>query len=253
MSVGVGDHGGRAALLHPARVRGLVVARWRAGTGQHRRDAVLGELEDRAAGAGDREVGGRERLAERDQVVAQVVVRAGRGQVGEVAPAGDVEDAVGRVGERGDRRVVDRAGAERAAEDEHAALVGRRCRARRAPRSRSATRGGTGRPVTQIALAVAAGDREREADARGAGGEQAVAQAHVRVGLREDERDPPRDRGRADRAGDVAAAAEHRVRAPVAQDRAGRRCSASAALPTARAAFSGLLREIPSTRIGSSG
>ena len=50
--------------------------------------------------ARDGEVGGRERRAERDDVVAQVVVRAGRGEVGEVAPPGDVQDAVRRVGER---------------------------------------------------------------------------------------------------------------------------------------------------------
>ena len=94
---GVGDHGRRAALLHPARVGGLVVGGGVRIRDQHRRQAVLRELEDRAARAGHGEVGGRERLAERAQVVAQVVVRAGRGQVGEVAPAGDVEDAIGRI------------------------------------------------------------------------------------------------------------------------------------------------------------
>ena len=85
--------------------------------------AVLGELEDRAARAGDGDVGGRQRDPERRQVVEQDVVRAGAGELGVVARAGDVDDAVGRVLERLGRGGVDRARAERAAEDEHARLV----------------------------------------------------------------------------------------------------------------------------------
>ena len=73
--------------------------------------------------AGDGEVGGGERGAERAQVVAQDVVGPGRLELRVVALAGDVQDAVGRVGERLHGRGVDRAGAERAAEHEHAGLV----------------------------------------------------------------------------------------------------------------------------------
>ena len=83
-----------------------------------------------------------------DDVVAQVVVRAGGRELGEVAPAGDVQHPVGSVGERRHGGLVDRAGAERAAEHEHAALVRRRSRARRAParaRRRAAAPGGRSR------------------------------------------------------------------------------------------------------------
>ena len=85
---------------HPARVRGLVVGgRVRIGD-QHGREAVLGELEDRAAGAGHGEVGGRQGGAERGQVVAQDVARAGRGRGrAKSRAAGDVQHAVRRVGE----------------------------------------------------------------------------------------------------------------------------------------------------------
>ena len=48
----------------------------------------------------DRGVGGGQRDAERRQVLEQDVVRAGRVQVREVARAGDVDDAVRRIGER---------------------------------------------------------------------------------------------------------------------------------------------------------
>ena len=110
-------------------------------------------------------------LAERDEVVAQDVVRAGRREVGEVAAAGDVQDAVRRVRERLGGRGVDRAGAERAAEDEHARLVGPDAELG-AGGARSVIVGGTGAAGDEVALAVAALDREREADAARAAGEQ---------------------------------------------------------------------------------
>ena len=91
----------------------------------------------------------------------------------------------------------------------------------------------------EVALAVAAGDREREADAPRARREQPVAEAQVRVGLGQHERDAPQHRGEPDRPGDVAAAAEHRVGAAVGAGCAPAARSASAALPAAR---SGLQR-----------
>ena len=112
--------------------------------------------------------------------------------------------------------------------------------------------GGTGPAGQQVAVAVAPVDREREADAARARGEQAVGQPEVRVGLGEHERRPAQDGGQPDRAGGVAAAAEHRVGAVAAQQARGGAERASAALPTARAAFSGLVREMPSTFSGSS-
>ena len=220
---------------------------------EHGRQPVLGELEDRAARARDGEVGGGQRLAERDQVVAQVVVRAGRREVGEVAPPGDVQDAVRRVGERGDRGVVDRARAERAAEHEHAALV-----------VADAERGARGR-----AAGGARGDGPAGDDVVARPSRPAIGNArHTRWARRGSRRlvSPMCESASvstsgtrrstaasADRAGDVAAAAQHRVgRGGGAGSRARRR-SASAALATARSAFSGFVREMPSTRIGSSG
>ena len=66
-----------------------------------------------------------ERLAERVDVLAQVVVRRpGSRSAGVVARAGHVEHAEGRVRERLDGGEVDRARAERAAEDQHAVASG---------------------------------------------------------------------------------------------------------------------------------
>jgi hypothetical protein len=183
---------------------------------QDRRQPVLGELEHRAAGPRDGDVGGGEGGAERDHVVAQHVVRAGSLEVGEVAAAGDVQDPVGRIRERLDRRLVDRAGAERAAEHER----------RQLPRLEAELGAGGGAvgdrrrhraAGEQVAVAVAALDREREADPARAGRQQAVGQTEVRVGLGEDERGAAQHRREADRAGDVAAAAEHGVGAVASQ------------------------------------
>jgi hypothetical protein len=74
----------------------------------------------------------------------------------------------------------------------------------------------------QVAVAVAALDRERQADPAGATGEQAVREAEVRVGLGEHERRAAHDRGEADGAGDVAAAAEDDIGAMAAQQPSGR-------------------------------
>ena len=72
------------------------------------------------------------------------------------------------------------------------------------------------------------------------------------VGLGEHERHAPGHRGEPDRAGDVAAGAEHRVGAHVAQDPPRRAHRGRPRRSAARAAFSGLLRLSPSTAIGRS-
>ena len=72
----------------------------------------------------------------------------------------------------------------------------------------------------------------------------------MRVGLGEHERDPLQRRGEPDRAGDVAAAAEHGVGLPARAGSARAAPSARAGLARrARAAFSGLERLMPSTAI----
>ena len=75
-AAGVSSASGRIvaapASVHPAGVGGLVVGGRVRIRDQDRRQAVLGELEHRAAGARDGEVGGGERVAERRHVVAQV-------------------------------------------------------------------------------------------------------------------------------------------------------------------------------------
>ena len=88
---------------HPARVRGLVVGGGVRVRDQDRREPVLGELEDRAAGAGDGEVGGREREAEGVEVVAQVVVRR-RARRGRGSRAGRRRGGRGRARRRTRRR-----------------------------------------------------------------------------------------------------------------------------------------------------
>ena len=144
--------------------------------------------------------------------------------------------------------MVDRARPERAAEDQHEPVV--LPDAQLLPRRRPGgdpRRDGPARDA--VARPVAAGQREGEADAAGARREEAVGEAEVRVGLRQDERDPPGDGRQPDRAGDVAAAAEHGVGPAPAAGSAPAAPTAPAALATARAAATGLLRERPSTRI----
>ena len=136
-------------------------ARWRsggrrprAGTAPGSPAPVRGDLEDRAAGAGDGEVGRGQRVAERLDVGPQVVARgAGTARArSAVVVALRRRRAARRNGasrERLDRGLVDRARAQRAAEDEHARLVRARGRSGLAPRPRSVDGGGTGRPVTR--------------------------------------------------------------------------------------------------------
>ena len=141
---------------------------------EDRGQAVGGDLEHRAAGARDDEVGGRERLGEllQVEVLAQVVARRqrARGQLGVVAAPADVQHVQRGASSRAppsrpsvavspesteaatppnaDGGEVDRARAERAAEHEHARLVRGDLKPRaRAARSASGT--GIGRPVTR--------------------------------------------------------------------------------------------------------
>ena len=207
-------------LLHPARVRGLVVRR-----GVRIRDSTAGrpycgELEHasrrRARRRGRRREGGPERL----EVVAQdVVVVGGVQRRAKSRWPATCRTRYGAPAKRVDR-LVDRARAERAAEHQHDVSSGPMPSSARAP-ARSVTVGGTGRPVTQVAVAVAPFEREGEADAVRAAGQRAVGQAEVRVRLGEHERDPLERRREADGAGDVPAAAQDRVGPRRAEDAAG--------------------------------
>ena len=218
--LGVGQHGGGARALHPARVRLLVVAGRVRIRDQDRGQAVLGELEHRPAGARDRQVGRRQRGAERHHVVAQDVMRAGRRERGEVPPSRHVQDPVRRVREGAHGGLVDRPRAERAAEHEHGGLA--LLEAEPGPRAGAVGDGRRDRAAGhQVALSAAALDREGQADAARAGGEQAVGQAEVGVGLGEHERGPAQDGREAHRPGGVAAAAHDRVGAVAAQEPAG--------------------------------
>ena len=184
---------------------------------QHRRESVLGELEDRAAGAPDGDVCGGQRDPERRQVVEQDVLRPRAGQIRVVARAGDVQHAIGRVLERFGRGVVDRARAERAAEDEYARL------ARPDPQLRSrqpavADLGRHGTAGDQVAAARPTLDRERQADAACTARERPVGDAEMAVGLGKDERRPRQHRRQTDRAGHVSPTAEDGVGLPALED-----------------------------------
>ena len=254
--LGVGDDDRGARLGHPARVGALVVGR-RVGIGhEDRRAPVGGDLEDRAAGARDAQVAGQQRLAERRDELAQVVVgrRIGaepRAQRLVVARAAGVQHAEVGAGQRLHRRLVDRARAQRAAEDEHARVVRRQAEARagggaigrrrrhRAPGDAGSARRRarrSGRPGTRAAPSARAGGWSgpggcRPRPARAA---RAAPPPRARPGRRRSRRRRAPRRG-ARRAGSAAP----RPPRPAA-------CSA------ARAAFSGLLRLSPSTAIGRS-
>ena len=99
----------------------------------------------------------------------------------------------------------------------------------------------------EVALAVAALDRERQADAPRAPREQPVGEPEVAVGLAEHERDAAARRGEPDGPGDVAAAAEDRGGPQLVEHPRRPRARRAATSASARAAFSGLLRLRPST------
>ena len=234
VELAVGDHHRRAGLLEVPRVGALVIGGGVRIGDQHRRPAVGGDLEHRAAGAGDDEVAGGERLAEVADVAAQVVVRARRA----CSEARSRSPAACRTrnrapGERLDRGVVDRARAERAAEHEHAGLR----RVDPEPPARRGPVGGRRRhraPGDPVARRLAAVDRERQAHPPRRGARAAGWSA--RGGCR-----PPsaraarrlQDRGQADRAGDVPARAEHGVGPELAEQPAARARSAAASTATA--------------------
>ena len=234
------------ALLHEARVRRLVVGGRVRIRDQHRRPAVRGDLEDRAAGARHDQIAGQQRLAEVGDVAAQVVVRSPG--AGPRARARSRSPAACRTRKRApanavDRRLVDRPRALRAAEHEHARLVAARSRSGPARRRQSVAGAGTGRPVTHVAGAVATLDRKRQAHAPRERRQQPVGQPEMAVGLDQHERDSRDDRGQPDRPGDVAAGAEDRRRpqprdrsARASTHRAGRRSAPRRAAATGRAA-----------------
>src|SRR5438105_12607542 len=86
----------------PGGVLGLVVAGRVRVWHEDRRPADRGDLEHRAAGAGDHQVGGRDRLREVREVVVEAVARAGaalgeeRSNLLDAARARDVDELEGR-------------------------------------------------------------------------------------------------------------------------------------------------------------
>ena len=94
---------------------------------EDRGHAVRGDLEHRAPGARDGEVGRGQRVCEicLGEVFAQVIARrqSSLGELAVVAAPGHVQNAEGAAGEGLRGRPVDRARSERAAEDEHACLI----------------------------------------------------------------------------------------------------------------------------------
>jgi hypothetical protein len=184
------------------------------------------ELEDRPTRARRDQVGRSVGVGERVDVRMQVVVR-GRAELVEptaqvvvVAPARRVQHGERRrPSERLERRLVQRAGAERAAEHQEAALVG----ADPEPLARrGAVRphgpGGHGTADHLVGIAGAALDRERQEHVPRKPRQQPVRNAEVAVGLRQHERDPARDRSQPNRPRHVAAAAQHHVGARLAHE-----------------------------------
>ena len=151
------DHDRGAALGQPARVLGLMVrGRVRIGD-QDRGAARRGDLEHRAAGAGEHQVGGREHLAEVGLVLDQGVALGGAGALEPlaerrvVAPSGDVEHPEAGPGPRSPSSaasLIERAPRlpPKTSRQRSSAPMPKRERA--ASRSASSTARGTGRPVT---------------------------------------------------------------------------------------------------------
>ena len=131
----------------------------------------------------------------------------------------DVEVARRHPRERLERRLVDRARALAAAEHQQARILGATPEAPPGRAAIGAEHRVRDRPAgDQVALALAALDREGEADPARPARQQPVGEAEVAVGLGQDQREPEPERGQAHRAGDVAAAAHHRVGVAAAED-----------------------------------
>ncbi len=198
--LGVGDHDRGAAVGHPAGVRRLVVGGGGRVRDQDRRSAVGGDLEDRAAGAGDHEVGGEQRLAELVDVLAQVVVRAGRGRA-RGSRARRRRAGRGTSRRRTPRRaawLIERAPSEPPNTSTTVSSGASPKRARAA--ARSVAGGGHRPPGDAVALAARArraGTPGRRAAAKGASRRLEIAE--VRVGLGQHQRDPQQHGREADR------------------------------------------------------
>ena len=193
------DHGRRARVRHPGGVGALVVGgRVRVGD-EDRRPAGGGDLEDRAARSG-RGPGRRRRGSRRGRARTRAACsgrRAGRRRAARAAPRSRGGRRGGRRGSRDRSRSANAATAHSLIERAPwlppmtsrqrspaampkrvagAAAVGLEHRRRHRP------------PGDQVAVALAARDREGEADPPGAPGEQAVGEAEVAVGLGQDQR-----------------------------------------------------------------
>ena len=186
------------------------------------RQAVRGDLEHGPAGAGDHQVCGREGIGEvrHLEVLAQVVSGSGLppGQLRVVTASADVQHAKPGAREGLERRPVDRAGSQRAAEHEHARLIGRDAQTL-ACRADVVVDGGHRPAGDAVAAAVAAGEGKGEAHAPGERGQHAVGQPEPAVRLGENHRNAQRERGQPHRAGDIAAAAHDRLRVDPRQHR----------------------------------
>ncbi len=185
------------------------------------------DLEDAAARAADDEIGRREQerhaVAELEHPVA-----VGRRHARQLAAAGHVQhrDAGRRaLGERGGRGGVERAGAERAAEDRDDLLLGLDRVGGASLLAGGRDEGGIDRTADDaVARRLAARHREGQQHQPHERGRQAVGEPEVRVGLEQRRRDAAARRGGQHRAGHVAAGAEHHVGPHAAEDaRAGRR------------------------------
>ncbi len=201
------DHHRGTRVGHPLGVGALMIGRRIRIGNQDRGAPRCGDLEDRATRSREDQVARRERVGKPGLVGEErVAVRVGGvcqalADLVVVAVAADmehVEIAIRRPGpgERLERAAVDRPGALAAAEDQDTAIVG--CDPETlARRGAVRSRDGRGhRPARdEVAIIVATVDREGEAHAPGAPGEQAVGEAEVAVGLGEDERQAERDRG----------------------------------------------------------
>ncbi len=139
-------------------------------------------------------------------------------QLGVVALAAEMDDGVTRLRPRVERDLVEKAGAERAAEDEDDLGVGRQAERRTRLGARARVRRRRDRPADRPVLLPVAPNGQREKDAVGERCGESVREPEVRISLGEGARDPAQTRGEDHRPGDVAAGAEHDVRPPLPQD-----------------------------------
>ena len=192
-----------------------------------------GDLEDRAARAPEDQVAGGEAVAEVGLVLEQRVAlliwsglepgSPARRSRGGPARWTTWKSRPSRSARAASGAIVDRAGPLAAAHHQQAEVVRGDAEARSGAVAIGREHGRRHRPAgDQVALALATLDREGEADAPGAAGEQPVGEAEVAVGLGQHQRRAVAKRGEAGGPGGEAAAAHDDVGAAGAQHPAGR-------------------------------